>query len=279
MKSTTFGDSQMKRHAYVTVVCGGDAYVPGAEVLGRSLFSTGTSIRRLALVSADVGAEARLRLARQGWELLEIEEIPSPSPATAQLYPRFARTFSKLRAFGLSGLDKIALLDSDTVVLRNVDDLFERPSIAAAPDFFLPDRFNSGVLVVDPSPALFEEVYARLAQLGSYDGGDQGFLNEYFSGWYAAPVAHRLPAGYNMHHFIFQFMLSHASLRDRVLEEAKIIHFTLQKPWMGRMSSGGSELWWNMFREAHPERSASVRDYLHRLEDWSFERAVHLLEK
>lgn len=269
----------MKKHAYVTVVCGGDAYVPGAEVLGRSLFATGTEARRVALVSDDVSDEARRRLARQGWETVEIEEIPSPSPETAQLYPRFARTFSKLRAFGLSGFDKIVLLDSDTVVLRNVDDLFARPSIAAAPDFFLPDRFNSGVLVVDPSPGLFEEVYARLARLGSYDGGDQGFLNEYFSDWYASPVAHRLPAGYNMHHFIFQFMLSHASLRERVLNEAKILHFTLQKPWLGTMSSGGSEVWWRVFEEAYPERRSVLKDYLHRLEDWSFERVVNLLEK
>lgn len=269
----------MKKQAYVTVVCGGDAYVPGAEVLGRSLFATGTTRGRLALVSADVSDEGRRRLGRQGWDIAEIEEIPSPSPETAQLYPRFARTFSKLRAFGLSGFDKIVLLDSDTVVLRNVDDLFSRPSIAAAPDFFLPDRFNSGVLVVDPSPAFFQELYGRLARLGSYDGGDQGFLNEYFSDWYAAPVSHRLPAGYNMHHFIFQFMLSHASLRERVRGEAKILHFTLQKPWLGTMASGGSEVWWRVFQEAHPERITLLHDYLHRLEDWSFERIVGLLEK
>jgi lipopolysaccharide biosynthesis glycosyltransferase len=75
-------------------------------------------------------------------------------------------------------------------------------------------------------------------------------------------------------------MLSHASLRVRVLSEAHIVHFTLQKPWLGTMSSGGSEAWWRVFFEAHPEQHQSrFRQYLHRLEDWSFESVVHLLEK
>jgi glycogenin glucosyltransferase len=266
------------RRAYVTAVCGGDAYVPGAEALGRSLLASGSQQSRVAMVTPDVGGGARRRLARQGWELIEIEEITNPTSETNQLYPRFARTFTKLRAFGLEGFDKIVLLDGDTLVLRNVDDLFERPGIAAAPDFFLPDRFNSGVLVIDPSRALFDAVVARLAQTGSYDGGDQGFLNEYFAEWYASPVPHRLPAGYNLHHFVFQFLVSHPSLRARVLSEVKILHFTLQKPWMGWMASGGSELWWKFFAEAHPERDSALQRRLHQLEDWSFEQVVRLLE-
>jgi glycogenin glucosyltransferase len=266
------------RRAYVTVICGGDAYVPGAEALGRSLLASGTRERRLALVTHDVTEPARRQLARQGWELREIEEIASPSRETEQLYPRFGRTFTKLRAFGLPDLDKIVLLDADTLVMRNVDDLFERPSIAAAPDFFLPDRFNSGVLVISPTPALFQTLSEQLAQAGSYDGGDQGFLNEYFSDWYASPVEHRLAAGYNLHHFVFQFLISHPSLRARVLSEVKILHFTLQKPWMGWMASGGSDAWWNRFFEAHPEQDSRWRRRVHALEDWSFESLVHLLE-
>ena len=39
------------------------------------------------------------------------------------------------------------LLDADTIVVQRIDDLFDRPGIAAAPDFFLPDQFNSGVFI------------------------------------------------------------------------------------------------------------------------------------
>jgi len=38
-------------------------------------------------------------------------------------------------------------LDADTLVLDNVDELFERPELAAAPDVGWPDCFNSGVFV------------------------------------------------------------------------------------------------------------------------------------
>ncbi|MGH9892852.1 MAG: hypothetical protein ACREA0_12850, partial [bacterium] len=143
------------------------------EVLGRSLAASGTREPRLAMVTSDVSTEARVRLRAQGWELVDVDPIENPSADTVQLYPRFAKTFTKLRAFGLANTSKIVLLDADTVVLRNIDDLFERPGFAAAPDFFLPDRFNSGVMVVEPSPALFARIWDALSSVGSYDGGDK----------------------------------------------------------------------------------------------------------
>jgi alpha-N-acetylglucosamine transferase len=210
------------RNAYVTTLSGGDAYTPGVEALGRSLAESGTREPRLVMVTDDVSQEARSRMRTQGWEIVPVEPIESPTPEASLVYPRFANTFTKLRAFGLSDLDKIVLLDADTIVLRNVDELFERPGFAAAPDFFLPDRFNSGVMVAEPSPQLLEQMLERLAVTPSYDGGDQGFLNEFVPDWYSLPVAHRLPAGFNMHHFVFQFLMSHQSLKNQLLSEVKI---------------------------------------------------------
>jgi len=55
-------------------------------------------------------------------------------------------------------------------VLQNVDDLFDREELSAAPDIGWPDCFNSGVFVYRPS----EETYSALLQLaitqGSFDG-------------------------------------------------------------------------------------------------------------
>lgn len=45
-----------------------------------------------------------------------------------------------------------------------------------------PDIFNSGVLVVTPGEDKFEEVRAVLNSRGSWDGGDQGVLNEWRGG-------------------------------------------------------------------------------------------------
>jgi glycogenin glucosyltransferase len=265
------------RHAYVTALCGGDSYLPGVEVLGRSLAGTGTQVPRYVMVTPDVSAAARQTLSKQGFGLIDIEPIENPSSEVGQLFPRFALTFTKLRAFGLERFDKIVLLDADTVVLRNVDDLFGRPGFAAAPDFFLPDRFNSGVMVIEPSTALFDTLHEALLRVGSYDGGDQGFLNEMVPDWYARPVAYRLPAGYNMHHFVFQFLHAHESLTKRLEAEVRIVHFTLQKPWQGVTLSGGSEMWWKFFFEAHPGAGKGWRRRVHRLEDWSFDSVVRAL--
>ncbi len=268
----------MKR-AYVTMVCGGDEYVPGVEALGNSLRATGAQEERAVMVTADVSPSMRERLARQGWLIRDIEPIGNPSPESERLFPRFTQTFSKLRAWDLAEFQKIVFLDADTIALRNIDWLFERPSFAAAPDFFFADRFNSGVMVLDPSAELFQGMLQRLAGASSYDGGDQGFLNDVFPDWYAMPAANRLPAGCNIHHFVFQFLHAHATLMRRFLDEVFVVHYTLQKPWRSITVSGGSEIWWDNFFDVHPERYAAWRSRLHALEDWSFENVVAALAR
>ncbi len=261
-------------HAYVSLISGGDAYVEGIEALGRSLAESGTRVPRIVLATSDVPVEARDRIAATGWEVRLVEPISDPHPEQERTYTRFGRSFTKLRAFGLTGLDKIVFLDADTIVLRNIDELFERPAIAAAPDFFMPDRFNSGVMVVEPRPALLETFMDELARVPSYDGGDQGFLNAHWSDWWAMPVAHRLGAGYNLHHFVFQFMAAHPALERQFLDEVKVVHYTLQKPWRSFTLTGGSSLWWHAYYGAHPERESRLRRRLHALQDWSFDHIV-----
>jgi hypothetical protein len=261
--------------AYATTLCNGDGYVPGVEVLGASLDRSGTSHDKVLLVTPDVPAQARLQLERKGWRSHEIEPIENPHPIEGQFFERFAATFTKLRAFQLQEFDKLVLLDADTIVLKNIDDLFERPGLSAAPDFLLPDRFNSGVMVIEPERVLFDRMMDALAQTPSYDGGDQGFLNTFYPNWYAGPAAHRLPCGYNMHQFIFQFLRAQPALREHVEREAKVVHYTVQKPWLAASTlAGGSEAWWDVYFDVHPDKASSWRRRMHAIEDWSFEQML-----
>lgn len=262
------------RNAFVTTLCGGDGYVKGAEALGRSLKRTRTAAAWVVMVTDDVSATARADLAALGWEVRAVAPITNPRPSEERLFARFGGTYTKLRAWELTEFDRVVLLDADTLVLRNVDELFERPAFAAAPDFLLPDRFNSGVMVLEPSIDTFRRMMAKLGTLESYDGGDQGFLNTFFHDWYAMPAAHRLPCGYNLHQFIYQFMHGHPSLRATLEHDARIVHYTVQKPWRSRLTLvGGSELWWNTYFTAlgtEPE----WQKRLHEAEDWTFEHLV-----
>jgi alpha-N-acetylglucosamine transferase len=246
------------------------------EALGSSLRATGTRVPMVAMVTPEIRSGTRDRLAGQGWTVREVQPIENPNPATQQMLPRFGAAYTKLRAWQLQDLDRVVLLDADTIVLRNVDDLFERPEIAAAPDFFLPDRFSSGVMVLEPSQATFERMIHALSVEESYDGGDQGFLNNFFAGWYGMPVLHRLPVGYNLAHFIYQFMHGHPSAWAQLQGEVKIVHYLVQKPWRARSTlTGASELWWDAYFRVHPEEDKSLRHRLHEMEDWSFDRLAH----
>lgn len=262
------------KKAYVTVCCGGDGYVAGVEVLGHSLVASGSTETRLAMVTGDVSAPARGRLLDQGWLLRDVEPIGNPTQDTL-LFPRFANVFTKLRAWGLTDYDRVVLLDADTLVLQNVDDLFERAGFAAGPDFLLPDHFNSGVMVLEPSASTLARMMEALSRHPTYDGGDQGFLNAFYSDWYAMPVEHRLPVGYNMASFIYQFLRAHETLHATLERDVKVIHYLLQKPWQATATlTGGSAAWWRTYFDLHPEASTPLKTELHEMEDWTFDHVV-----
>lgn len=266
--------------AYVTTLCNGEGYLPGVEALGKSLAAHGTTVPRVVLLTEDVGAKARKGLTEQGWQLRDVEPLENPNPETLHLFERFRSVYTKLRAWELIDLDKVVLLDADLITLQNIDDLFERPSISAAPDFFLPDRFNSGLMVIQPSTNTFDQMLEALWKTPSYDGGDQGFLNSFFSNWYAMDVSHRLPAGYNLQSFIFQFLSGHETLHQALRREAKVIHYSVQKPWKAKAGfTGASHEWWEAYFGVHPEKAREWKRRWHAIEDWTFDQAVAALIK
>jgi alpha-N-acetylglucosamine transferase len=104
-----------------------------------------------------------------------------------------AASLTKLHLFRLTQYDKIIFLDADTLVCRPLSPLFDLPhQFAAAPDSGWPDAFNSGVMLTTPSQKTFKDLIKMMDERGSWDGGDQGLLNDYFSNW------HRLSFTYNV---------------------------------------------------------------------------------
>ncbi|PHT78471.1 Inositol phosphorylceramide glucuronosyltransferase 1 [Capsicum annuum] len=49
-------------------------------------------------------------------------------------------------------------------------------------------RLNSGVMVVEPSEKVFNDMMSKVTTLPSYTGGDQGFLNSYYVGFANAHI-------------------------------------------------------------------------------------------
>lgn len=112
--------------------------------------------------------------------------------------PDLHSALTKLHIFRLSKhFRKIVYLDADVLPLRPISQLFKLPEhFYAAPDIGWPDCFNSGVMVFTPRQEDFDGMMglmkaARDGQAteglgvgsgnGSFDGADQGLLNEWFS--------------------------------------------------------------------------------------------------
>jgi hypothetical protein len=207
-----------RKCAYVTVVSG-PTYHHGVRALANSLRKV-SSLPLLTLCTHDADQAA---LTASGIHVIDVPEIVNPN-RTRRFQARFAATYTKLHVFRLDFLDRLVYLDGDTVVLQNIDDLFAGDDFAAAPDAGI-DRangeiFNSGVFSVTPSHELFHSLLNRLGNTSSYDGGDQGFLNNVFTDW------RRLPQEYNTTKRMFAH---HPALFNA--DEIKVLHYVGVKPW------------------------------------------------
>lgn len=145
-------------------------------------------------------------------------------------------------------------------VLQNCDELFEREEFSAAPDVSWPDCFNSGVFVYKPSQATFDKIMEYAMKYGSFDGGDQGLLNQYFSDWATSDIKKRLPFLYNVTAYAsYCYLPAFKQFRDKI----KILHFAgKMKPWLIHYNAQSKtasvptdyshandliQLWWNIF--------------------------------
>ncbi|KAF5812991.1 putative glucuronosyltransferase [Helianthus annuus] len=80
----------------------------------------------------------------------------------------------------------VVYLDADTIVVKNIDVLFKCGKFCA--NLKHSEILNSGVMVVEPSEEHFNDMVSKVTTLKSYTGGDQGFLNAYYTGFPSARV-------------------------------------------------------------------------------------------
>ena len=208
------------RYAYATVLHSSESYVCGAIALAQSIRRTNSTKELVLLADQSIGPKSRLGLRSAGWQIITIDRIRSPF-AKKGSYNEW--NYSKLRLWQLVKYDKIVFIDADLLVLNNLDWLFFYPQLSATGnDKFL---FNSGVMVIEPSNCLFKVLTEKRFELESYNGGDQGFLNEVFTWW------HRLPKRVN-HLKIFQRNKEGDWVHEVGDKEVDAMHYLGLKPWM-----------------------------------------------
>ncbi|XP_057736168.1 putative UDP-glucuronate:xylan alpha-glucuronosyltransferase 4 [Arachis stenosperma] len=218
---------KLPRFAYVTVLHSSEAYVCGAIALAQSLLQRESStlqynnyIIDLVLLADDSITPKSIRgLKAAGWKIKRIERILNPY-AEKGTYNEW--NYSKLRIWQLTMYDKIIFLDSDLLVLKNIDDFFSYPQLSAAPNDFT--LFNSGMMVIEPSQCMFKHLLDKTLEIKSYNGGDQGLINEVITWW------HRLPRKVN---FLKNFEpLPGENEKHEIPNELYVMHYLGLKPWM-----------------------------------------------
>lgn len=171
-------------------------YLPGALVLGHLLRKIVDKETKLViLIDQSAFNPLHLHLLHQLWD-----DVRDTQVYLSQLHqkllndlkrPELAATFTKVQLWDLP-YEKVLYLDADTLPLigsgSNVTDLlklnFPAGKILAAPDSGFPDVFNSGVFVLRPNQHDYQSLVSLVCsndQNISFDGADQGLLNQYFN--------------------------------------------------------------------------------------------------
>ncbi|XP_066455337.1 glycogenin-1 [Eleutherodactylus coqui] len=219
----------MADHAFVTLATN-DSYAKGALVLGSSLRKN-TSKKLVMLITPQVSDSMRKVLNKVYDVVRLVDVLDSEDSAHLALMerPELGVTLTKLHCWTLTEYTKCVFMDADILVLENIDDLFEREELSAAPDPGWPDCFNSGVFVFQPSLDTYNQLLQLAREKGSFDGGDQGLLNTFFSTWSTKDIHKHLPFIYNLssvsiYSYVPAFKAFGAS--------AKVVHFLGKvKPW------------------------------------------------
>ncbi|XP_026218811.1 glycogenin-1b [Anabas testudineus] len=220
----------MSDQAFVTLATN-DSYARGAMVLGQSLKNHNTSKKLVALIGPQVSEPCQSVLKRIYDEVRVVDVLDSGDTAHLALMkrPELGVTFTKLHCWTLTHYSKCVFLDADILVLSNIDELFDREELSAAPDPGWPDCFNSGVFVFCPSMETYGKLLQYCIEHGSFDGGDQGVLNGFFSNWATADISKHLPFIYNLSSIaIYTYLPAFKQYGGN----AKVVHFLGKtKPW------------------------------------------------
>ncbi|KAL1748961.1 glycosyltransferase family 8 protein [Schizophyllum fasciatum] len=177
-------------NAFVTLVTS-DRYLPGAltqvaaigDLHPKDAHEPHEHFQTVCLVTPETVDVSTIKALRNAFNVVVgVEIIEQEDDKGLRLLgrPDLNTVLTKLHIFRLTQYQKIIFLDADVLPVRPLSHLFALPhEFSAVPDVGWPDIFNSGVLVFSPGEDKFNELRELLKSKGSWDGGDQGLLNEW----------------------------------------------------------------------------------------------------
>jgi alpha-N-acetylglucosamine transferase len=184
----------MAARTFITI-CTNNTYMKGVLLLKKSLEKTNSIYSLLCLVPNTFSNENVKVLENNNIivkiianEFIVDNDIVNRNKEGGNTH--WTETFFKLNIFGLVEYEKIVFLDSDMLVVENIDELFELPHMTccAAGKLYPGNenwiRPNSGLMVIEPSFETFEKIkntYLKKSVKTFY--GDQEVIQECYPEW------------------------------------------------------------------------------------------------
>jgi lipopolysaccharide biosynthesis glycosyltransferase len=133
--------------------------------------------------------------------------------------------YTKYEIFSIDDVDKIIFLDSDTLILGNIDYLINsKCSFGAVRELYI-DQYNTGVMVISKkylNPKVTEDLINLTKIYGITEHLDQDIINFYFN-----DVITTIPLEYNYLKIYSKQIFQNTGLPNYI----KIIHYVVKKPW------------------------------------------------
>eukprot|EP01064_Diplonema_japonicum_P009634 TRINITY_DN1710_c0_g3_i1.p1 TRINITY_DN1710_c0_g3~~TRINITY_DN1710_c0_g3_i1.p1 ORF type:complete len:1811 (+),score=485.84 TRINITY_DN1710_c0_g3_i1:85-5517(+) len=166
---------QVPKYAYATFVTTADFVIPTC-VLMHSIALSGAQYSRVIAVTSAI-SENDIKLLSVYGQVVRILPIASP------LYienARYRDTFTKLRIWQLTEWDKLLYIDTDVLIVRNLDDVFDLSEWAVPMDA-MNGRYSTGMMLVRPRLETFQDMMVSLKTTQvSMELPDLLFLQEFF---------------------------------------------------------------------------------------------------
>lgn len=225
------------KKAYVTFITN-DKYLLGLDTLCKSLLLTETKYPFVVVIPEDstIAFEEKVRKHSYGASIIRIERINFSNDVSNPMYRHWQDTFFKLNVARLTQFEKVVMLDSDLLILKNIDDLFLRPHMSACASALIkfPDwkYLNSGLMVIEPSLYFYDKLILNIdnARKASKTGdiGDQDVFNFLYPNWFETPEL-RIPEEYNE---FYRAVYRLAKTLKRGWKSIKVIHYWgISKVW------------------------------------------------
>lgn len=240
------------------------SYLPGVIALHESLKQVESSYSLWVSLSTNIPNNVDDQLKQLGMHVVRLPESLEIPTALKKKSGHWGNTFDKLHLFGLTNFDKMVYLDSDMIVLTNIDELFDKPhmSAVAAGHLIHPEwkRLNSGLMVIEPQDRLPEKIADRLQQaleetalIGGEALGDQDLINAFYSDWPMTKSLH-LDDGYNIFYSHLDGYIENHGYSLPIINNTgtnvraiRVVHFVgPNKPWM---KWAGVRHFYNTFRK------------------------------